>query len=371
MANEKLNVAKFSPVYGNNIGDLMISKCIEYMADKEDVSVDTYDILLRTPASYSMRRVSIAFRVKVSSFLQFRFPKMFSLIKRIIYKIKGSGKRYSEISSKYDAVIVGGGNIIMDKMGSDYINRVWHICRNSTVPVYIYAAGAGPISNRKIAERIKEKAAFVSVRDFGSQSLIEKDEVHVYYDPAFVISDVSRVERSKKVIGVNVISDFFSLADLRLLASDVANFASEHALGIKIIVTAYPNDFLESQRLSELIREIDPGQSVEIIETSADPESIATAYSDVAFFVGCRMHSLIFSLSYGIPSIGYEWDGKVKEMFKVFLERETVDDFLYFPGRGIRKEIFDDIELNEHSRTVKERVYCQFRDVVKLMRNAK
>lgn len=338
------------------------------MAEREGVAIKTYDILLREPCSYSQKKKTVALRVHVSAFLQFYIPGLFSLIKKIIYSIKRDGRRYEEITSGYDAVIVGGGNIIMDKMGSDYICRVDSICRQSKSPVYIYAAGAGPINNEKAAKRIKEHASFVSVRDSGSQFLMGKDGVHLNYDPAFVISDITSIERKGGVLGVNVISGCFSRNDLECLAADVASYASENKFSVRIIVTAYPNDLIESEALAANIAALNDRLFVEIMKTTPDIESISKAYADLDFFVGCRMHSLIFSLSHAVPSIGYEWDPKVQGMFKMFFGDFYATSMLYRPGGGISNKPFLGIDIESHASRVKKEVYSQFGQLIKLIK---
>ena len=73
-----MKVLKVSPIYGNNIGDIMISKAIEYVFKRYEVRVDSIDILLRSPDSFRLKEKKDYFRIKISTFLQLKFPYVFA-----------------------------------------------------------------------------------------------------------------------------------------------------------------------------------------------------------------------------------------------------------------------------------------------------
>lgn len=368
---KRLKVLKLSPIYGNNSGDVAISKCIEYLFCKKQVEVTSEDLLFRVPYSYDAIRAPRSNRIAISTFLQYKTPKFFYLLKKLIFVVSRDKEKLRGKLTEFDALIFGGGNIIMNKMGSDYGYRLLSFSKNFSKPIIIFGAGAGPLpyDSNKIVNGLVDRCQKIYLRDKVSLNYFPADvqNARVVIDPAFTISDVAPLPHGNKgeYLGVNVISGFFKNYDLSELATAVVKFANDNMLSIKIICTAYPHDAIESLKLKALIQSIQPELEAEIINVTGDPIKIADAYADLAYFIGCRMHSLIFALSYGIPSIGFEWDPKVNGMFEMFCgDKDILPNFILDNPKHISFDFYRVFDINAAVSRAKKSIYDAVDEIV-------
>ncbi len=332
-----MKAVKFSPIYGNNIGDIAISRSIEYLFSKENIGIKSNDILFREPLSYNKNSLEKGSRIAVSTILQLHFPKFFSILKKIIFYFKRSTLKFSHLIKEADFVIFGGGNLLMSKMGSDYGFRIAKFAQNSPVPVIVFSCGAGPflVDEKFICKTILDYSSYISVRDELSVSYLNKFSgrvtPQVTIDPAFVISDIYPRKNvgKNKVLGINVISNFFSDNELKEFAQRTFEFALANNLSVRIINTAFPSDDEEARKFVKCLQDISNEQiEIEVTSLTTDLSNLAKCYEDLKIFIGCRMHSLIFALSYNIPSLGFCWDNKVKSMMARFLGSEFREEFI-------------------------------------------
>ncbi|MEX2474394.1 polysaccharide pyruvyl transferase family protein [Marinobacter sp.] len=368
---KNIKLLKLSPIYGNNSGDVAISKCIEYLFSNKKVGVTSEDLLFRVPFSYTPGRGVKNNRIAISTFLQYNFPIFFYVLKKLIFVLSGDRKKLRSKLESYDALIFGGGNIVMTKMGSDYGYRLLSFSKNLNKPIIIFGAGAGPLpyDSKKIINGLAKNCDKLYLRDKVSLEYFPPDfkKAQVVIDPAFVISDIAPPVKKNKgqYLGVNIIYGFLNHDDFVELAHSVAKLARDNLLGIKVICTAYPHDALESLKFKDLVQSIQSGLTVKVINVPGEPTGIADSYADVAYFIGCRMHSLIFALSYGIPSIGFAWDPKVRGMFEMFCRnKDILEEFMVGdPGR-ISFDVYRSFNINSAVARAKKDVYKAVDEIV-------
>jgi polysaccharide pyruvyl transferase WcaK-like protein len=352
-----MKAIKFSPIYGNNIGDVAISIAIEHIFFAHGISVESHDILFRPPLSFKRTSKNGKARILASSFLQLKLPRLFSLLKKGIFLKEKSTDRYKSLIEGFDFVIFGGGNLLMSKMGSDYGYRVASFAKSSATPTIIFSCGAGPFLVDKgfICSTIVEHAAYISVRDLVSLNCFRNFPPHlqpsVTIDPAFVISEIFPAAKSPKrdVLGLNIISNFFSEIELLELAKNISQFSKSNNLKIRIINTAFPSDEETSLKFSSIFTTLSD-DDIEIISLKPDLSNLASAYGDLKMFFGCRMHSLIFALSYQVPTAGFCWDEKVRSMLSVFLGKAFHDSFILTPSSDLAnvQKNFNNVDYSAH-----------------------
>ena len=92
-----------------------------------------------------------------------------------------------------DLLILGGGGLLYDGSALIYLREV-AIAQELGVPVVVYAVSAGPLEYISVREAVRgalDRAAAVTVRDRGSQRLLEdvgvRREVRVTADPALLM----------------------------------------------------------------------------------------------------------------------------------------------------------------------------------------
>jgi len=363
----KIRIVKYSPILGNNVGDIIISKCIEYCFKKNDVEVESQDLLFRKPLSFKSYGAIGGFKISVSPLMQKYIPRIYYMIKLFLFYKHKNNQIISKSSECYDAVILGGGNIIMNNMGCDYSFRVIQILKKfrlSGKKTIIFGAGVGPFvfAEKSNLEKINKYSDVVFVRDRNSANYWKENNLNtprVIFDPAFVVSDICPSTTDKKIwIGVNLIGLMSKSKDAPKWIHGLIDLAKRTKLGIKIIVTAYPSDLFLSRELYNEIRDNGVDVKLECLDYSVG--SVMRCFSDLKIFVGCRMHSLIFALSYGVPSIGYSWDDKVNAMFEMVFpgggERFVVDDFFSMTTLILLEScLYEYPKIN--IETIKENIY--------------
>ncbi|HDY7637096.1 TPA: polysaccharide pyruvyl transferase family protein [Vibrio vulnificus] len=364
-----MKVVKFSPIYGNNIGDIAISKCIEHAFSKYGVTVCSKDLFFREPGSFINKTKSDSLRIKVSTYLQLNFPHFFYILKKIAFRFSNDQNKIRVVSSGFDAVIFGGGNILMSNLGSDYAYRVSSYCKAIDKKTIIFSAGAGPFpfERKKLTHELILNSSFLSVRDKNSLSYFKElgaDESNIMIDPAFIISDLyPKEDCNKKYLGVNIISNYFNDQELELFAISVYKFCIEKDLKLKLINTAYPVDPISADKFRSYILKLNPNMDCIVVNTTLDLSSIECAYRDVQYFLGARMHSLIFALSYGIPAVGIAWDKKVPAMFEQFLGKKHKDVILG-DDLNIGFDVYNQISLEERLDLTKNNIYNNVEKVI-------
>jgi len=338
-----MNVIKFSPIWGNNTGDLIISRVIEEEMARRGIVVHSYDWMFRTKKAYQKTanlRPSTFHRA--ASYLQRYAPDLFWFLKIAAYFYKKDGQRYASAMEGFDHVLIGGGNLLMDKRGSDYSFRAASIVKCAKVGVSIVGIGAGPFRRRislRIIEKYLLKCHHVWMRDNISASCFENtpDRIkHVVPDPAFLISNYFTISkfRKPKFVGVNLVGDHLNEMQLRVLAKHITCVCENHDYSVKIINTAYPFDGVSSNNFLKMLPDHIRKKS-QIVNLDDSSDSFIDAFSDLDFFLGSRMHSIIFAASYKIPVAGISWDRKVAgvlemvygEHYKKFHLDCSLDDF--------------------------------------------
>ena len=332
-----MKAVKFSPINGNNIGDLAISDSICFLFRKHNVEVISYDILFREPRSYQFEKATTLYKNKLSGFLQYKTPKFFSLLKALVFWANRDLQNFKNSIASFDFVIFGGGNLIMSKMGSDYGLRIARFSRSTSKPVVLFAVGVGPFlsAKRKILDSVIATSCYFSVRDSNSAIYFdgyrEDSKPFLSIDPAFVISEIYPAANTgyKSFIGVNIISNYFSDSELQSLAHNIANLAKKKALAVKVVTTAFPADAHEAQKFVDFLT-VNSSFSgvVKRFNLNQDLSNLSACYQDIKYFIGCRMHSIVFALSYGIPSLAFNWDPKVKSMLQRFMGSDFKSDII-------------------------------------------
>lgn len=373
-----MKVVKYSPVKGNNVGDIMIADTLEFAFNKFGVSIETRDILFRPVRSFSLSKDRESAKVKYSTFLQQNLPRLFSWLKLLVFLKNGEQAKINNVANDADILVLGGGNILMNKMGSDYgfrVGRFAEAFRRKGKKVFVMGSGCGPFefNEKKIVSKIYNNCDSISVRDESSKAYFSKygfNNVKKVYDPAFIISDISpKLEGVvKNKFGINLI-EFSKVEKItKNWISSLEFFLKTNELQLVFIVSALPGDLIFTEQVQTQL--MNSGIKAEIRVLESNPRSIANSYSDLKYFYGSRMHSLIFAISYEVKSFGYIWDKKVTGMFQMVFgdqgESFCFDSFFnedFFEKMNTYSNDYPIIPIAQ----IKSDVYKYVEDVVKEM----
>lgn len=230
-----------------------------------------------------------------------------------------------------DVFISGGGSLFQDRTSARslyYYLSLILLAKYYGKKVIVFGQGFGPIKllNTSIAKRVLRQADYLFMRDIVSahQVLalkIPKQKVKSFIDPAFILErkeinlDIVQKKEgisfsSRPVIGVSP-RNIFDNQDktFHILASALDHLV--HWLGAQIVFIPFrkPEDIEVINRISYLMKE-----KSKVLLNDYDPGELLTLVAQCDFFIGMRLHSLIFSALANVPMLGLSYDPKVSSL---------------------------------------------------------
>ena len=379
-----MKILKYSIISDINKGDVFISNAINFI-DKETVQniFTNEDILfkkfdLSERLLNSKKNSSVFYNLKrkgrVMSFLTL-------MIKQLIFNIKDKKTIENQVKL-HDCIFIGGGNLLMEKNGGDLFYRVLkisEIAKKFNKKVIIYGVGLGPFqfSYKKRLIKLINMVDRFSVRDIRSKEICENTKAYfnkkigISLDPAFVIPDMLEKFNSKtKYIGFNFMNYsnivYNSQFNIDIVVSNICDIHKSHRLPIKIINTSFGEDLSISTLIKRKLEEL----NIEcVIYNIQEIEDLPLAFSDLKFFIASRMHSSIFSMSFGVPTLIYSWHPKIYNLQKMLFS-ENFKNTLLLSENFDSKEILEKIDnynsvinLNEVTEKNKVDIYYDYKEL--------
>ena len=305
----------------NNIGDRAISKTFfDLLSERFDVtkcSVEgNFDIFDR----YVGEKIGAPQRVKHKLCELFGRRYTTPRYRRFLTACR-------ERIGEFDAVVIGGGNIMMDytersssyEKYSDYVS----IAKESGVPTFVFSAGIGPFrtgGQAKGAVGVLNGCEYVSFRDESSLALFVENGGNAAIaalsrDPVFLLEKRPGKEK-KDVIAVNVIDprwdggvgrEALAEAYAKLTAALAEAFPEKRI----VLFSTEKND----AALAENIAERSSGAANYAGIGSLD--GLLEFYSGCSLLVGARMHSMIIAFTQRVPVIALSWSRKIDEFASI------------------------------------------------------
>ena len=377
-------IIKYSVIAPINTGDVLISKSIELLFHNEfhnEFNIKSKDITFKKFDPKPKIKFSKGnLKTKKNIVLSF----LYIIIKNFLFYLNDYSKVYNEIRNS-DAVILGGGNILMESDGNDIFNKCYKICvicKKLNKPFAFYAVGLGPFEfgyQRRLRYILKNSVHF-GVRDFGSQSICDeifKGKSVMNFDPAILVSDYYPLKQEKhKYIGVNLmnLSKFIQKSEnfsIQQIAMNLSKIAEHYKMSIKIINTSFGEDLTITELLKNEFYKLNNHHLISICNI-IDEKDLNNAFCDVKFFLACRMHSSIFSQSYNIPTLVYPWHPKVYHLQKIIYDKELKTSLIENPNFDyceiINKiELLNNQKLNHSIIDIKQKIKNQFIETIKFI----
>jgi polysaccharide pyruvyl transferase WcaK-like protein len=253
--------------------------------------------------------------------------------------------RYKKIAAgydipKYEQVIIGGGNLMMDNFLNFplLILRIVQQCERNNIPVKLFSVGAGKQYSwlaRLIVSRIVKSTAMRSVmcRDSHSFALISatagkrhEHKVKAGFDSALYLKRETAEQASGSVVGLGVIAP----AILKTLTPEHPMSDKPYALRwwadvVQALVPQVGADQIEvlsngSAADNEFAQELwatlvprFPG--ITVCTTIQDPTDLIQKIGSYRALAAYRMHAAVTAMAMEVPVVGFEWDPKVLHMF--------------------------------------------------------
>ena len=306
-----------SGYYGfDNLGDEAILYSIINLFQKKSNDIEII-VLSQSPAVTSQR-------YGVKAVQRINFGKLIKILKNSDVFLSGGGSLLQDVSSFRSVFYYLALVLLADIMG------------NKTI---FYAQGIGPLNkniSRKFLKFIGNRTDLITVRDHNSAQLlkeigIKKDLIEETVDPVYglnppetynlnsdqknnkIISDFLKkegIDRSKSIIGVSP-RYWGDNKYLSSMAQGVDYLQEKTGAQIIILPMHLEKDLIVCQKLKEKME-----KPAVILKKQLEPGAMISFYQVFDFFLGVRLHSLIFAAVNEVPFVGISYDPKVDSLLK-------------------------------------------------------
>jgi len=237
--------------------------------------------------------------------------------------------------AKTDVLLSGGGTLIQNATSNRsflyYLGIIW-LAKLLRKKVVIFAQGFGPLSGklpRALVRFVLSGIDLVMLRDKDSFDQVNKlglgkTSVCLTADPALILNipaadkglrflELEGVAGSKNLLGICVrdIALDQSKKFYEKLAKNIDWLAKKHKLSPVFILFHFPRDMEAAAKVISLMQE-----NANIIFRQCTVDEMLSIISHFDFFIGMRLHSLIFAAMNAVPMLGIAYDPKVKSFMK-------------------------------------------------------
>ncbi len=221
-------------------------------------------------------------------------------------------------------LMLGGGSLIQDVTSTkSLLYYLWSIklAKRYGLKVMLYANGIGPIvkeENKKRAAAVLDTVDVITLRDEESAELLKelgvtRPQIAVTADPAF--SFVGESEDISKELGIE--GDYVCMSvrnwaqsDTKVIAG-IAQMADYISQKYSLTPVFVPMQFEKDLNPSKIIASKMTADAV-VIHKKLSVKQIISLIKYSKAVVAVRLHMLIFGAASGVPSVGIEYDPKIR-----------------------------------------------------------
>ncbi|WP_165932943.1 polysaccharide pyruvyl transferase family protein [Rhizobium sp. BK251] len=349
LALELPRIRLFNVKYSPNLGDGLLSECLEKALIMLGASPDTWSIDLAARQAYGD---TLPGRTQIMSMLDMLPNGLRQQFVRLPLAMQARRKwrpHYSSCLRGATAVVIGGGNLISDidlNFPTKLSLAVEEAARLS-LPFVVYASGVTSHWTRRGVSMLEKTFASrllrgVFVRDHDSKLLWDAQlgqvsgfQASVVRDPALLVSQFiapSRIHDARPpVAGVGIMSHIAiryhasNAPDTQHLETWYAELVRElvrKGFRVAIFTNGSPEDVVYLARLRP--RLLTAGGKAVCFPVQRTPTELCAIISSLDVLVAYRMHAVIAAYSYGVPAIGLAWDRKLRS----FMSSVGCEEFL-------------------------------------------
>lgn len=342
-----LRIRLFNVKYSPNLGDGLLSECLEKALIALGASGDTWSIDLAARQVYGD---GLAGRLQIMAALD-RMPKWlrqrFVRIPLAIHAHRKWRPHYALNIEGANAVAIGGGNLISD-IDLNFPTKLTLAIKEAErlqVPFVVYASGVTPDWTPRGTAMMRKAFSSkflrgVFVRDQDSKHLWDDKlgeasgfEAVVVRDPGLLASEFippSRQDGGKRpVAGVGIMSHIAIRyhADnapapgyLESWYVDLVRGLIVKGFQVVIFTNGSPEDIAYLAGIRARLEAA--GGAAISFPTQRTPTELCAIISGLDVLVAYRMHAVIAAYSYGVPAVGLAWDQKLRS-FMASVKREA------------------------------------------------
>lgn len=354
---------KISGISGYNLGDQILSQCLTKLLLDKGIEHDNYHLeplvepIVRLKNKKISNKYSLLFNgLKKNKFLLYSF-----LLAKTLLNIP----YYKRITKEYNCIYYGGGNLVSNSNGSNYLFILFIIALLSRKgQICVLFCGIGPFSFRYNwqLKYIIHKSRYIIVRDAYSRSLLPiKHNSQVIIDPAILCSTYYPISNICKKNQDNVIlfnlmdfSDINSNLNMQLkiytIVQNINTIADAKCCTPALFVTSDSDLDFNNRVSKEYSSRFDKNLAVHVPKKIEDIQDL---FSNVRAAIVHRMHSGILTISYGIPTYMFPWQEKLigfsERFYGVDINHHLLDDVAFNPNEVLVKmgaSMYNDYQEN-------------------------
>ncbi len=228
-----------------------------------------------------------------------------------------------------DVLLSGGGSLLQDRTSTRsllyYLAVIWGaklLCK----PVMLYANGIGPVTksaNRQLVQRTVAAVDIVSLRDQDScdelrEMGVTRPDLHVTADPVFHLQPACRDQAIALLhqAGIPPLTPFVAVSvrswmDAQGFVTGLAQLCDHlnatHGLPILFVLMQPSHDRAISQAVMDAMT-----APAHLLDVESTPQQLMAVLGEAKLCLAMRLHTLIFSAHMGVPTVGLDYDPKVK-----------------------------------------------------------
>jgi len=325
---------KFSP----NLGDGLLSQCLEKALVDLGADPDTWSVDLAARKAYGD---VLGGRTQIMAALDLLpGPVRREVIRAplALHAARSWRPHYAHGLADADCVVIGGGNLIsdIDLNFPTKLTLAMEEAEKRKLPVVVYASGVTSGWTPRGTEMLRRAFAKpilkgVFVRDADSAALWDAalaetsgHRAQVVRDPGLLAAEWSpqppRPAGERTVVGLGVMSHIAiryhadnapPAASLDRWYVDVARGLIDAGCQVRVFTNGSPEDKIYAAKLRPALTALGGEERLTFLEQRT-PAELCAHIAAFDALIAFRMHAIIAAYSYGVPSVGLAWDRKLQ-----------------------------------------------------------
>lgn len=339
----------FNVKYSPNLGDGLLSECLEQALIDGGASPDTWSVDLAGRTSYTAGAQARSMQLRVLGAMPASLRRLAVRAPLAIQSRRKWQPHYDEALDEADCMVIGGGNLIADldlNFPTKIALAVEQAARRA-LPAFVYACGVSgnwsPQGQALLRQALDRKVIRrVFVRDERSRQLWDSLagiahglEATIVRDPGLLASErydlPARLRNADRpTIGINVTSHLAlryhadSPPTAKALSSwylDLARALLAKGCRIAVFTNGTPEDRAYATQMRPAFAALGDRGTVSFPEART-PEELTRVIAGLDGLAAFRMHAVIAAYSCSVPFLALAWDPKL-DSFVRSVDREA------------------------------------------------
>lgn len=331
-------------MYSPNLGDGVICQTVGEIV-KKVLNAEPVIFGISGSSTFQQKRQGQSKHFSVSSIIRNLYFVKKTRGVRVKHKL---WKKLDSLADNCDAIVFAGGQLFMDCF-VNYIVWIVDWANKHNTQVLFNCCGVGKLSenNRKALEAVfnSKCVSDISIREsselfysyFSKQLSVER-----IYDPAMEVADYHPLRAASKCrIGIGVIHPVnfrencvgINEEQYLKIMKILIEWCQKNDVAFEFFTNGDP---LDAQFCNELVETL--GCRDKLAPVPNSPDELINTVTRYEHIISFRLHSHIIATSYGIPTVAFIWDEKVKEFMKLICREHrcislekmpSIDDISY------------------------------------------